>query len=196
MRRHGCALAGLTGLLVSLRSCTQQHSFLTCTRARLLSPCSPQPLFSKSFMILTHLFHFKDSTPFPQEERRSSHSQASTSESPSNGDQPANERVLARSKSLLDPQGIPVAASDDDRPTSGDMGNTSRGSSQHAARGNGKQGKVHAQEQRVKDAITVAGEKMQVSGACMHHMRVTACWPRHAALCKADTLLASQLQSA
>ena len=85
---------------------------------------------------------------------------------------------------------------DDDRPTSGDLGNITRESSQHAARGNGKQGKVHSQEQRVKDAVTVAGEKMQVSGACMHRRRVIACWQRHAALCTAGALLVSQLQQA
>ena len=147
-------------------------------------------------MIITYRYHFKDRTSSPQEERRNSHSQASTSESPPNGDQPANERVLARSKSLLDPQGIPVAGSDDDRPTSGDMGTISRKSLKHAARGNGKQGSVHTQEQRVKDAITVAGEKMQVSCACVHRNRVAACWQRDAALCKADAWLASQLQQA
>ena len=151
---------------------------------------------STIFMIITYIFHCKGSTPSLQEERRNSHSQASTSEGPSNGDQPAHERVLARSKSLLDPQGVPVAASDDERPTSGDMGNGSRNTPQHAARGNGKPGSVHTQEQRVKDAVTVAGKKMQVSGACMHRISVTACLQRPAALCKADALLASQLEHA
>lgn len=89
-----------------------------------------------------------------------------------------------------------AASGDDDRPTPGDMGKVSKESSQHAARSNGKQGKVHSQEQRVKEAITVAGEKMQVSGACLHRKRVTACWQQHAALCQAGALLASQLQQA
>ena len=89
-----------------------------------------------------------------------------------------------------------MAGSDDDRPTSGDMGNIGREPSQHAA-GNGKQGSVHTQEQRVKDAITVAGEKMQVSSFCMHALQEGHCVLAVACtLCIADTWPASQLQQA